>query len=113
MFADWSPPPFDATLDPGPETLEGASELAPSNLGYQVVWRAWDDTAASLEVAPPGAVTLADDAALETRAAPPRGDGDGDGTGTKRLQASAEGRTNPQPLRVSRLRSRPACASRV
>jgi hypothetical protein len=78
VFVDWSPPPFEVFAG---EAEENESDLPEAlsrsrRLGYQVVWRAWDDTALSLLVAPPRAVTLADEEALERLAAPPCGEGE-------------------------------------
>ena len=77
VFVDWSPPPFEVFAGEAEENESDLEEaLSPRRLGYQVVWRAWDDTAASLLVAPPRAVTLADEEALERLAAPPCGEGE-------------------------------------
>ena len=78
VFVDWSPPPFEVFAG---EAEENESDLPEAlsrsrRLGYQVVWRAWDDTSLSLLVAPPRAVTLADEEALERLAAPPCGEGE-------------------------------------
>ena len=74
VFVDWAPPPFDAFSSANDAEEGFALELSPSNLGYQVVWRAWDDTNASLSVAPPSAATLADEETLGKLAAPPCGE---------------------------------------
>jgi hypothetical protein len=77
VFVDWSPPPFEVFAGEAEENESDLEEaLSPIRLGYQVVWRAWDDTSLSLLVAPPRAVTLADEEALERLAAPPCGEGE-------------------------------------